>query len=100
MERSRNILDEGRPPTLKKLGADWEYIQAIKERDEHGKGVKILCVFGNRAENASTAYIERSNLPVLCSMHARCERRWLERCGDESSSRDRGGQLLQLGTCT
>ena len=54
----------GRPPTLKKPGADWEYIQAIKERDEHGKvrGVKILCVFGNRAENASTAYIERSNL--------------------------------------
>jgi len=69
----------GRPPTLKKPCADWEYIQAIKERDEHGKGVKILCVFGNRAENASAAYIERSNLPALCSMHARCERRWLSR---------------------
>lgn len=56
----------GRPPTLKKPGTDWQYIQAIKERDEHGQvqGVKIRGVFGNRAEvlNANTAYIERSNL--------------------------------------
>ena len=59
----------GRPPTHKKPGADWQYVQMVKQRDEHGRlqGVRIQVVFGTAAEviallGKSTAYIERSNL--------------------------------------
>lgn len=59
----------GRPPTRKKPGTDWQYVQMVKQRDEHGrvKGTKLRVVFGTQAEvlallGGSTAYIERSNL--------------------------------------
>ena len=59
----------GRPPTRKKPGSDWLYLQMVKQRDEHGRfeGVKLRAIFGTKAEviellGESTAYIERSNL--------------------------------------
>jgi hypothetical protein len=59
----------GRPPTRKKPGSDWQYVQMVKQRDEHGrvKGTKLRVIFGTKAEvvallGRSTAYIERSNL--------------------------------------
>ncbi len=59
----------GRPPTRKKPGSDWHYLQMVKQRDEHGRfeGVKLRAIFGTKAEviellGESTAYIERSNL--------------------------------------
>jgi len=59
----------GRPPTRKKPGSDWMYLQMLKQRDEHGRfqGTKIRVIYGSRAEvtallGESTAYIERSNL--------------------------------------
>lgn len=59
----------GRPPTRKKPGEDWLYLQMVKQRDERGHfaGVKLRAIFGTKAEviellGESTAYIERSNL--------------------------------------
>lgn len=59
----------GRPPTRKKPGDDWQYLQMVKQRDEHGHflGTKLRLIFGKKAEviallGKSTAYIERSNL--------------------------------------
>jgi len=59
----------GRPPTRKKPGSDWLYLQMVKQRDEHGRfqGTKLRVVFGSKAEvvallGKSTAYIERNNL--------------------------------------
>jgi hypothetical protein len=59
----------GRPPTRKKPGTDWQYLQMVKQRDEHGRfeGTKLRVIFGSHAEviellGESTAYIERSNL--------------------------------------
>ena len=36
----------GRPPTRKKAGSDWQYLQMVKQRDEHGcvKGVNLRVV--------------------------------------------------------
>jgi len=59
----------GRPPTRQKPGEDWQYVQMVKQRDEHGrvKGTKLRVIYGSKAEvlallGGSTAYIERSNL--------------------------------------
>ena len=59
----------GRPPTRKKPGADWLYLQMVKQRDEHGHfaGTKLKAIFGSLEEvthllGEATAYIERSNL--------------------------------------
>jgi hypothetical protein len=59
----------GRPPTRQKPGSDWQYLQMVKQRDEHGRfqGTKMQVIFGTKAEvvallGKSTAYIERSNL--------------------------------------
>lgn len=59
----------GRPPTRKKAGADWMYLQMVKLRDEHGRfaGTKLRAIFGTKAQvvallGKSTAYVERSNL--------------------------------------
>jgi hypothetical protein len=59
----------GRPPTRKKPGSDWMYLQMVKQRDEHGgfQGTKTRVIYGTKAEviarlGESTAYIERSNL--------------------------------------
>ncbi len=59
----------GRPPTRKKPGADWKYLQMVKQRDEHGRfqGTKLRVIFGSKKEvvellGKSTAYIERNQL--------------------------------------
>jgi hypothetical protein len=59
----------GRPPIRKKPGPNWQYLQMVKQRDEHGRfqGTKLRIIFGNKTEviellGKSTAYIERSNL--------------------------------------
>lgn len=59
----------GRPPTRKKPGADWLYLQMVKQHDERGRfaGTKLKAVFGSLEEVAqllgeTTSYIERSNL--------------------------------------
>jgi hypothetical protein len=59
----------GRPPTRKKPGKDWLYLQMVKQHDERGHftGTKLRAIFGNQQEllqllGGSTAYIERSNL--------------------------------------
>jgi hypothetical protein len=59
----------GRPPTRKKPGSDWLYLQMVKQRDEHGhfEGTKLRVIFGTKSEviallGKSTAYIERSHL--------------------------------------
>jgi hypothetical protein len=59
----------GRPPTRKKAGTNWLYLQMVKQRDEHGRfaGTKLKAIFGSLEELTQllgevTAYIERSNL--------------------------------------
>lgn len=59
----------GRRPTRKKPGADWMYLQMVKQRDERGRfqGTKLRVIFGKTSEvvallGKSTAYIERSQL--------------------------------------
>jgi len=59
----------GRPPTRKKPGADWLYLQMVKQHDEQGHfaGTKLKAVFGGLEEvtqllGKTTSYIERSNL--------------------------------------
>ena len=59
----------GRPPTRKKPGTDWLYLQMVKQHDEQGHftGTKLKAIFGNLEEvttllGETTAYIERSQL--------------------------------------
>jgi hypothetical protein len=59
----------GRPPTRKRAGSDWQYVQMVKQRNEQGRveGVEIRVIFGDKAAvttllGQSTAYIERSHL--------------------------------------
>lgn len=59
----------GRPPTRKKPGSNWMYLQMVKQRDQKGRfqGTKLRVVFGVKSEvlallGESTAYIERSQL--------------------------------------
>jgi hypothetical protein len=59
----------GRPPTRKKPGSDWMYLQMVKQRDKRGRfqGTKLRVIFGTQTEvlellGRSTAYIERSHL--------------------------------------
>ncbi len=59
----------GRRPTRKRAQPGWQYLQMVKQRDDHGRlqGIKLRVVFGTKTEllallGKSTAYIERSNL--------------------------------------
>jgi len=59
----------GRPPTRKRAQSGWQYLQMVKQRDDHGKlqGVELRVIFGSKEDvlallGKSTAYIERSNL--------------------------------------
>ena len=59
----------GRPPTRKRACPGWQYLQMVKQRDEHGRvqGIELRVVFGKKSEllallGKSTAYIERSHL--------------------------------------
>ena len=59
----------GRPPTKKRPGADWNYLQMVKQR-ENGrvKGVKAKSIYGAderevlSPKRESTSYVERTNL--------------------------------------
>ena len=58
----------GRPPSLKRPGQDWQYLQMVKQR-ENGRviGTELRVIYGDEAEvlallGQSTSYIERSNL--------------------------------------
>ncbi|HNT24737.1 MAG TPA: hypothetical protein PKM21_10255 [Anaerolineales bacterium] len=59
----------GRPPTRKKPGTDWLYLQMVKQHDENGRfaGTRLKAIYGSLEEltqllGETTAYIERSNL--------------------------------------
>ncbi len=59
----------GRPPTRKKPGTEWLYLQMVKQRDEQGRfaGTTLQAIFGSLEEvtqllGETTSYIERSNL--------------------------------------
>jgi hypothetical protein len=65
----REYAGRGRPPTRKKPGTNWLYLQMVKQRDERGHflGTKLRVIYGSKIEvikllGESTAYIERSNL--------------------------------------
>jgi len=58
----------GRPPSRKRPGQDWQYLQMVKQR-ENGRviGTELRVIYGDEAEvlallGQSTSYIERSNL--------------------------------------
>jgi hypothetical protein len=58
----------GRPPTKKQPGADWQYLQMVKQR-ENGRviGMKAKTIYGEEREvlkllGTSTSYVERTNL--------------------------------------
>src|SRR5512145_2613170 len=42
----------GRPPTRKQAQPGWQYLQMVKQRDEHGhfQGVKLRVIFGKKAD--------------------------------------------------
>lgn len=59
----------GRPPTLKRPGDGWLYLQMVKQHDDQGHftGTKLRAVYGELDQlvnllGESTAYIERDNL--------------------------------------
>lgn len=60
----------GRPPTRKRPQPGWQYVQAVKQR-ENGRvvGVQLRVIFGEPSETLallgkSTAYIERTHLTM------------------------------------
>ena len=60
----------GRPPTRKRPQSDWQYLQAIKERDNgHLVDIKLRVIYGDKGEmlkllGNSTAYIKRTHLTM------------------------------------
>ena len=61
----------GRPPTQKQPLPGWQYLQVVKQRDEHGNliGIDLRVIFGDEDEvlallGCSTAYIERTHLTM------------------------------------
>jgi len=72
----------GRPPTKKRPGAGWQYLQMVKRR-ENGRlrGVKAKTIYGDERKvrellGASTSYVERTNLTSR-HMNARLVRKTL-----------------------
>ncbi|MGI9174821.1 MAG: transposase, partial [Rhodothermales bacterium] len=61
----------GRPPTVKRAGADWRYLQMVKQRNEQHRvvGVEPKPIYGDEAAvqehlGQSTAYVERTHLTM------------------------------------
>lgn len=60
----------GRPPTLKRPQPGWQYLQAVKQRENRRVvGVHLRVIFGDEDEvvellGKSTAYIERTHLTM------------------------------------
>lgn len=73
----------GRPPTKKRPGADWQYLQMVKQR-ENGRviGMRAKTIYGDEREvldklsGGSTSYVERTNLTSR-HMNARLVRKTL-----------------------
>lgn len=59
---------QGRPPTLKQPGPDWQYVQVVKERQGNRvTGVSVRVIYGDPQTTLSflgghTAYVERTHL--------------------------------------
>jgi hypothetical protein len=60
----------GRPPTTKRPGEEWQYLQMVKQRD-HGRvtGIEVRVIYGDpttvpEVVGANTAYIERTHLTM------------------------------------
>jgi hypothetical protein len=73
----------GRPPTIKRPGPDWKYLQVIKIRDETGRvtGTRTKVIYGSKSEvmaalQKHTAYIERTQL-TMRHMNSRLVRKGL-----------------------
>lgn len=61
----------GRPPTHKQAQPGWQYMQIVKQKDEHGRflGTDIRVIYRDETEvralfGESTAYIERTHLTM------------------------------------
>jgi hypothetical protein len=61
----------GRPPSRKRPDPDWQYLQIVKVRDEHGRllAIEKRVIFGEEESvlellGKSTAYIERTHLTM------------------------------------
>ena len=61
----------GRPPSHKQARADWQYLQFVKHRDEHGRllSTELRVIFGEPDAvlalfGQSTAYVERTHLTM------------------------------------
>jgi len=61
----------GRPPSHKQAQADWQYLQFVKHRDEHGRllSTELRVIFGEPDAvlalfGQSTAYVERTHLTM------------------------------------
>jgi hypothetical protein len=61
----------GRPPIYKQAKPSWQYMQIVKQKDEHGRflGTDIRVFYGDEEEvralfGESTAYIERTHLTM------------------------------------
>jgi hypothetical protein len=58
----------GRPPTLKRPQAGWQYAQMVKQRDDTGPlvGIKVRVIYGDPTTLARTGqptvHVERTNL--------------------------------------
>ena len=58
----------GRPPTNKRPGAHWHYLQMVKQRENRRVvGMKAKTIYGDEGEvlellGQSTSYVERTNL--------------------------------------
>ena len=66
---ARPYAGRGRPPSRKRPQAGWQYLQMVKQRDEHWhlRRIHLRAIFGDKAQlmallGKSTAYIERSHL--------------------------------------
>lgn len=62
-------VGRGRPPTLKRPGDGWLYLQMVKQHDDQGHftGTKLKAIYGELDQlvnllGGNTAYIERDNL--------------------------------------
>ena len=96
----------GRPPTLKRPGKDWQYLQMVKQR-ENGRviGTELRVIYGDETEvlsllGKSTSYIERSNLTSR-HFNSRLTRKTLAFSKTIAMHRAAaifGGQLLQPGS--
>ena len=90
----------GHPPTKKRPGAEWHYLQMVKQR-ENGRvmGVRAKTIYGDEREvlkllGESTSYVERTNLTSR-HMNARLVRKtfWATPKSLRCSEHPRSGRM-------